>query len=87
MDTGRGPEQTGLEFLRPISLFWVPHVTSDVSTSWIQEEVQRMPEQTGLEFLRLICFIWVVLYIVTRVIDIYIIDERRGPENARADWP
>ena len=32
-------------------------------------------------------FCWVVLYIVTRVIYIYIIDERRGPENARADWP
>ena len=35
---------------------------------------------TGPESLRLICFVWVVLYIVIRVIDIYIIDERRGPE-------
>ena len=119
MDTGRGPEQTSLEFLRPIFLFWVLlsrvislqhgcRKRSRADWSWISESdlfvlgpschewclqhgyrkrSRKCQMLTGLEFLRLICFIWVVWYIVTRVIDIYIIDERRGPENARADWP
>ena len=57
----RIPEQTGLEFLRPIFVFWVL-LSRVMSTAWIQEEMQNMPEQTSLEFLRLIFFVLGVLF-------------------------
>ena len=80
MDTGRGPQNARADrpWISETDLFVLgPLVTSDVYSM----DTGRGPEQTGLEFLRLICFMWVVLYIVIRVIDIYIIDERRDPEN------
>ena len=84
MDTGRGPEQTGLEFMRPICFDW-SLMSRVMSTAWIQEEVQRMPKQTGLEFMRPIFLFWVLL---SRVMSTAWIQEevQRMPEQTSLEF-